>query len=69
MIPESVGLAFNIFLSFLASVSFAAEDNKNVLAQHLVTDETNTAAMGELNQIINFDSETVCVKFSSAEGN
>lgn len=53
----------------LCVVNFTAEDNsKNVLAQHLVTEETTTASMGELNQIINLDGETVCVKFSLAEG-
>lgn len=57
------------FLFSFSNYIFTAEANsKDVLEQHVVTEDTNTASMGETNQIINFDNETVCVKFSSIEG-
>lgn len=54
---------------FLTLLFDSADDNsKNVLAQHLITSETNHASMGDMSEIVNFDTETLCIKFNLATG-
>lgn len=57
-----------VYISFSFCIPFADEDTKNPCAQFLVTNETNTAAFGDLRHIINFDTETICVDFESPIG-
>lgn len=47
---------------------FIDEDGKNPCAQYLVTNETNSAAFGDLSFIINLENESICMKFDSREG-
>lgn len=46
----------------------ADDDSKNTCAQYLVTNDTNTATLGDLSHIINLETETICIKFESATG-
>lgn len=54
-----------VFFSFFL---LSDENSKNVCAQYLITSETNTAALGELNHILNLDNETICIKFETEPG-
>lgn len=41
----------------------------NSCAQYLITSDTSSAALGDLSHIINFEYETICLKFESHAGN
>lgn len=56
-------------IEFLCSMfTIAGDDSKNTCAQYLVTNDTNTATLGDLSHIINLETETICIKFESATG-
>lgn len=40
----------------------------NSCAQYLITSDTNSAALGDLSHILNFEFETICLKFESHAG-
>lgn len=44
------------------------DDSKVPFAQYLITNDTNSASFGDLSHIINFDDETICIKFESNAG-
>lgn len=47
---------------------FADDDSACVLGEYELTEEIATASFGELNQIINFKDESICIRFQSASG-
>lgn len=70
---QSIRLFFSLVIlihnaSIFCFPSFSDENSKNVCAQYLITSETNTAALGDLNHILNLDNETICIKFETEPG-
>lgn len=57
-----------LFYFVFCFLHFSDENSKNVSAQYLITSETNTAALGDLNHILNLDNETICIKFETEPG-
>lgn len=52
------------FLFFI----YTDDDPKSVNVQYLITKDICSANFGDLNQIINFDDENICIKFETIQG-
>lgn len=61
-----------LFIQFSSSFDrnriFTDDDDVNSCAQYLITIDTSSATFGDLSHIINFEVETICVKFGSHTG-
>lgn len=65
---DKVEYPFERMRIMILALHFVEDDSKNPCAQHLITNDTNSASLGELSHIINADVETICVKFESHAG-
>lgn len=49
-------------------IAIADDDSQSLCAQYMITSETNTASFGELGHVLNFETETIHVKFETQTG-
>lgn len=55
-------------MPFFMDNIFTDNNMKNPCVQYVITNEMNFASFGDLSQVINFEMETICVKFTSTIG-